>query len=179
MISILYVYNNLTVTHCNFRCMLNTHMCYFCRLYNDISHCVACRPLINGRSSLLSNNNFDWLYIYMYIYIILFQTIYIHVQCVHRVIMKKQGVAVHVRSTYYTTVMSIGYGGPTSEPGRSTLNVLNYKYFPPEKYLSTSTFWGNVVKYIPSTFKMYLITIMSTFQLPSNCLYPDNQTFLT
>ena len=27
--------------------------------------------------------------------------------------MKKQGVAVHVRSTYYTTVMSIGYGGPT------------------------------------------------------------------
>ena len=28
-------------------------------------------------------------------------------------LMKKQGVAVHVRSTYYTTVMSIGYGGPT------------------------------------------------------------------
>ena len=27
--------------------------------------------------------------------------------------MKKKGVAVHVRSTYYTTVMSIGYGGPT------------------------------------------------------------------
>ena len=29
-----------------------------------------------------------------------------------------------------------------SEPGRSTLNVLNYKYkyFPPRKYLSTSTF---------------------------------------
>ena len=27
--------------------------------------------------------------------------------------MKKQGVADHVRSTYYTTVMSIGYGGPT------------------------------------------------------------------
>ena len=26
--------------------------------------------------------------------------------------MKKQGVADHVRSTYYTTVMSIGYGGP-------------------------------------------------------------------
>ena len=45
--------------------------------------------------------------------IILFQTIHLHVQCVYRVIMKKQGVAVHVRSTYYTTVMSIGYGGPT------------------------------------------------------------------
>ena len=27
--------------------------------------------------------------------------------------MKNQGVAVHVRSTYYTTVMSVGYGGPT------------------------------------------------------------------
>ena len=71
-----------------------------------------------------------------------------------------------------------------SEPGRSTLNVLyyKYKYFPSRKYLSTSTllFWGNVLKYIPSSFKMYLSTIRSTFQLPSNFLYPENQTkFLT
>ena len=46
-----------------------------------------------------------------------------------------------------------------------------YKYTP---------FWGNVLKYIPSTFKMYLSTIRSTFQLASNFLYPENQTkFLT
>ena len=66
-----------------------------------------------------------------------------------------------------------------TEPGRSTLNVLNYKYkyFPSRKYLSTSTLlFGE----IPSTFKMYLSTIRSTFQLPSNFLYPENQTkFLT
>ena len=45
-----------------------------------------------------------------------------------------------------------------SEPGRSTLNVLNYKYkyFPPGMYLSTSTFvfW-----------EMYL----STFRVLSKC----------
>ena len=35
-----------------------------------------------------------------------------------------------------------GFTSPPSEPGTSTLNVLNhkYKYFPPRKYLSTSTF---------------------------------------
>ena len=44
------------------------------------------------------------------------------------------------------------------EPGRSTLNVLNYKYkyFPPEKYLSTSTFHFG---------EMYL----STFRVLSKC----------
>ena len=50
----------------------------------------------------------------------------------------------------------IGGSDCVPEPGRSTLNVLNYKYkyFPPRKYLSTSSpFWGNVLKYIPSTFK--------------------------
>ena len=75
----------------------------------------------------------------------------------------------------------------SAELGRSTLNVLNYKYkyFPPQKYFKYKyiPFWGNVLKYIPSTFKMYLstnTTISSTFQLPSNFLYPDNQTkFLT
>ena len=38
------------------------------------------------------------------------------------------------------------------------------------------SFCGNVLKYIPSTFKMYLSTIRSrpTFQLPSNCLYTEN-----
>ena len=40
-----------------------------------------------------------------------------------------------------------------------TMKVLKYKYIP---------FWGNVLKYIPSTLKMYLSTIRSTFQLPSN-----------
>ena len=47
---------------------------------------------------------------------------------------------------------------PSSEPGRSTLNVLNYKYkyFPPEKYLSTSTFHFG---------EMYL----STFRVLSKC----------
>ena len=45
---------------------------------------------------------------------------------------------------------------------------------------SALLFWGNVLKYIPSTFKMYLSTIRSTFQLPSNFVYPENQTkFLT
>ena len=53
----------------------------------------------------------------------------------------------------------------------STMKVLKWKYIP---------FWGNVLKYIPSTLKMYLSTIRSTFQLPSNFLYPVNQTkFLT
>ena len=41
----------------------------------------------------------------------------------------------------------------------STTKVLKYKYIP---------FWGNVLKYIPSTFKMYLSTIRSTFHLPGN-----------
>ena len=47
---------------------------------------------------------------------------------------------------------------PISEPGRSTLNVLNYKYkyFPPRKYLSTSTFLFG---------EMYL----STFRVLSKC----------
>ena len=67
-----------------------------------------------------------------------------------------------------------------AEPGRSTLNVLNYKfkYFPPQKYLSTSTFlFGQMyLSTFPSTFKMYLSTIRSTFQLPSNFLYPENQS---
>ena len=49
---------------------------------------------------------------------------------------------------------------PTSSrvPGRSTLNVLNYKYkyFPPRKYLSTSTFLFG---------EMYL----STFRVLSKC----------
>ena len=45
-----------------------------------------------------------------------------------------------------------------SEPGRSTLNVLNYKYkyFLPQKYLSTSTFLFG---------EMYL----STFRVLSKC----------
>ena len=45
-----------------------------------------------------------------------------------------------------------------SEPGKSTLNVLNYKYkyFPPQKYLSTSTFLFG---------EMYL----STFRVLSKC----------
>ena len=45
-----------------------------------------------------------------------------------------------------------------AEPGRSTLNVLNYKYkyFPPRKYLSTSTFLFG---------EMYL----SAFQVLSKC----------
>ena len=45
-----------------------------------------------------------------------------------------------------------------SEPGRSTLNVLNYKYkyFPPRKYLSTSTVLFG---------EMYL----STFRVLSRC----------
>ena len=44
------------------------------------------------------------------------------------------------------------------EPGKSTLNVLNYKYkyFPPQKYLSTSTFLFG---------EMYL----STFRVLSKC----------
>ena len=44
------------------------------------------------------------------------------------------------------------------EPGRSTLNVLKYKYkyFPPRKYLSTSTFLFG---------EMYL----STFRVLSKC----------
>ena len=39
-------------------------------------------------------------------------------------------------------IVSMCSTGFISEPGRSTLNVLNYKYkyFPPRKYLSTSTF---------------------------------------
>ena len=52
-----------------------------------------------------------------------------------------------------------------AEPGSSTLKVLKYKY----KYFP-------LPKYIPSTFKMYLSTISSTFQLASNFFYPDNQT---
>ena len=43
-----------------------------------------------------------------------------------------------------------------SEPGRSTLNVLNYMYtfFPPLKYLSTSTFlFGEIYS---STFRVHL-----------------------
>ena len=45
-----------------------------------------------------------------------------------------------------------------AEPGKSTLNVLNYKYkyFPPQKYLSTSTFLFG---------EMYL----STFRVLSKC----------
>ena len=53
-------------------------------------------------------------------------------------------------------IMSIRY--LLSEPGKSTLNVLNYKYkfFPPQKYLSTSTFLFG---------EMYL----STFRVLSKC----------
>ena len=49
-------------------------------------------------------------------------------------------------------------GMPLPEPGKSTLNVLNYKYkyFPPQKYLSTSTFLFG---------EMYL----STFRVLSKC----------
>ena len=48
--------------------------------------------------------------------------------------------------------------GPNQWPGRSTLNVLNYKYkySPPQKYLSTSTFLFG---------EMYL----STFRVLSKC----------
>ena len=62
-----------------------------------------------------------------------------------------------------------------------TLKVLNYKYkyFPPRKYLSTSTFL--FVEMYLSTFQVYFQnvlkyrpTIRSTFQLPSNCLYTEN-----
>ena len=46
-----------------------------------------------------------------------------------------------------------------------------------KKYLSTSTFlFGEM--YITSSFKMYLGTIMSTFQLPSNLLYTENKAKL-
>ena len=45
----------------------------------------------------------------------------------------------------------------------STAEVLKYKYI---------KFGINVLKYIPSTFKMYLSTISSTFQLPSNLFTP-------
>ena len=70
--------------------------------------------------------------------------------------------------------------GLTPEPGKSTLNVLNYKYkyFPPQKYLSTSTFLFREM-YL-STFRVLskctFSTIRSTFQLPSNFVYPENQT---
>ena len=37
--------------------------------------------------------------------------------------------------------------------------IFKYKYI---------QFWTNVLKYIPSTLKMCLSTISSTFQLPSN-----------
>ena len=82
-----------------------------------------------------------------------------------------------------------------AEPGTSTLNVLNYKYkyFPPRKYLSTSTFlFGEMYsstflfgEMYSSTFRVlskctFKRTIGSTFQLSSNFLYPENQTkFLT
>ena len=49
------------------------------------------------------------------------------------------------------------------------MKVLKYKYI---------HFWGNVLKYIPSTLKMYLSTIRSTFQLPSNfCTLRIKQSF--
>ena len=38
--------------------------------------------------------------------------------------MKKQGVAVQVISTYYTTVRSIGYGGPTYNTHRPAPTML-------------------------------------------------------
>ena len=45
------------------------------------------------------------------------------------------------------------------------------KWFPLPKYLSTNTF--NLAQmYIPSTFKMYLSTISSTFELPGNFFTP-------
>ena len=52
----------------------------------------------------------------------------------------------------------MGERGWGAEPGRSTLNVLNYKYkyFPPQKYLNTSTFLFG---------EMYL----STFRVLSKC----------
>ena len=42
----------------------------------------------------------------------------------------------------FCTFYAENHPGTTPEPGRSTLNVLNYKYkyFQPQKYLSTSTF---------------------------------------
>ena len=47
---------------------------------------------------------------------------------------------VQIENNVLDNVYSFEYLG--TEPGRSTLNVLNYKYkyFPPRKYLSTSTF---------------------------------------
>ena len=56
-----------------------------------------------------------------------------------------------------------------SEPGRSTFNVLNYKYkyFPPRKYLSTSTFLFG---------EMYL----STFRVLSKCTFKKyNQEYIS
>ena len=50
-----------------------------------------------------------------------------------------------------------------AEPGSSTFKVLKYKYI---------QFWTNILKYIPSTLRMYLSTINSTFQLPSNFFTP-------
>ena len=71
------------------------------------------------------------------------------------------------------------------EPGRSTLNVLNhkYKYFPPQKYLSTSTFhFGEM--YLSTVHSEYFQNVLKYNQeyilIPSNFLYPENQTkFLT
>ena len=70
---------------------------------------------------------------------------------------------------YISFMYYLFFNNCTAEPGRSTLNVLNYKYkyFPSRKYLSTSTllfgemYFQNVLKY-----NQEYISITEQFFLP-------------
>ena len=69
------------------------------------------------------------------------------------------------------------------EPGRSTLNVLNYKYkyFSPRKYLSTSTvLFGKCTKVHSEYFQNVLKYNQEYISITEQFLYSENQTtFLT